>query len=401
MSDVYYPNDEAILSHICERLAHLKREVRALPPSKDQVAEMLSVAFAASLESDERRPVTFSMFYAPSNYPINYLFRERAPLSAGALVRLSTGLDRSRSNIAVNTENNNLKIVGIWHAGAGEVGLFNVRVVGAGVFVVKYGAKLILTYRRGQFVPYAGTHDSVNDVGTLLMEPKTRYQDDPREVHAVVCRIRIAEEMMRLGHGGTLLIVPYDVEWDRHVASHQFPPALPEERVRIAEEKSYMMWLRRQEAFQVLSGHQPKNFKLMSSTPSTLAGDLLSGYELREHLAAELDALAHLTATDGMVLILPDLTILGFGIFFAVKDVECGIELQDPYERAGRAVALSQLGGARHQSAAVAAARLPGTLAIVVSTDGTLTAMRRADNTRPLSVHKHLELRMPPWPTYQ
>ncbi|HMJ15694.1 MAG TPA: hypothetical protein VK524_29960 [Polyangiaceae bacterium] len=136
-----------------------------------------------------------------------------------------------------------------------------------------------------------------------------------------------------------------------------------------------------------------------------MAAHLVTGYHFREKFAGELDAVARLTATDGMVLILPDLTMLGFGIFFVVAEIaklECGIELHDPYERTMRAVgALSQLGGARHQSAAVAAARVPGVLAIVVSSDGTLTAMRRTDESAPLSVHKHLELRMPQWPIYQ
>lgn len=97
MGDVQYPNDDAILSHVCDRLDHMKGEVSARLPSRDQVAEMLSVAFAASLESEEGRAVTFSLFYAPDNYPINYRFRDPLPLSPGALVRLSAGLDPSKT----------------------------------------------------------------------------------------------------------------------------------------------------------------------------------------------------------------------------------------------------------------------------------------------------------------
>lgn len=402
MGDVQYPNDDAILSHVCDRLDHMKGEVSARLPSRDQVAEMLSVAFAASLESEEGRAVTFSLFYAPDNYPINYRFRDPLPLSPGALVRLSAGLDPSKTNIAASGEFKNLRIAGLWHGGRWEIGLFSIRVVGAGVLVVKYAAKLILTYRRGQCVLYPGTFDSVNDAETLLTKPAPHYSRGSREAHAVACRSRIAEEMLRIGHGGTLLVVPYHAEWEHHVLSHRYPPASPEERVQSAEEEAYTMWMRRQAAFQVLSRRRLKSCTLKDSTRSALAAHLLGGYALREHLGAELEAVARLTATDGMVLILPDLTLLGFGVFFKTADIKCAIELYDPYEREPQIVtSFEQLGGARHQSAAVAAARLPGALAIVVSSDGTVTTMRRPDEGQPLAVHKHLELRMPSWPVYQ
>ncbi|KYF76673.1 hypothetical protein BE20_06520 [Sorangium cellulosum] len=172
-----------------------------------------------------------------------------------------------------------------------------------------------------------------------------------------------------------------------------------------AEEKAYTMWMRRQAAFQVLSRRRLRSCPLKDSTRAVLAGHLLGGYALREHLADELEAVARLTATDGMVLILPDLTLLGFGVFFKsakFADLKCAIEVYDPYERERQNVtSLEQLGGARHQSAAVAAARLPGALAIVVSSDGTVTTMRRPDEGQSLAVHKHLELRMPSWPVYQ
>lgn len=363
---------------------------------------MLSVAFAASLESDEGRQVVFSLFYASRNYPINYHFRDPMPLSAGTLVRLSAGIDPSKTSIAISADLENLRVVGLWHSGSGGLGLFSVRVVGAGIFVVKYGTKLILTYRRGQHVPYRGTFDSVNDAGALLSVPAAGYLRESHEAHAVRCRFRIAEEMLRIGHGGTLLVVPYGLEWERHVASHRFPPASPEARVRDAEKQGYTMWARRQASFQILSGRRLKNCAPKESTLNKLATCLHAGNPEREKLASELDAVARLTATDGMVLVLPDLTLLGFGIFFAVAEPEYEIALHDPYERETRAVkSLSALGGARHQSAAVAAARLPGALAIVVSTDGTVTTMRRPDETAPLEVHKHLELRMPQWPVYQ
>jgi len=405
MAEVLYPTDGAILTHLCDTIAALRGKGHgppAAPPSREEIARMLSVAFAASLESEEGREVTFNIFYTTEDYPINYLFRERAPLSPGALVRLSAALDSGRSSIAVTAKGKLLEVAGVWHKGSGEVGLFAIRVVAPGVLVVKYGAWLVLTYRRGQFVPY-NDFNAVNDAGAILSEPSPGYPEEAgRRNHAVVCRFRVVEEMLRIGHGGTLLVVPPQAAWHAEVRAEGFPPAAPEGRVRTIEEAAYVMWIRRQRAYAALAASDAEIARLHQPSRMEHAGFLLGGYEIREELAAELDALARLTATDGMVLIHPDLTLLGFGVFFKLGEAECLIESHDPYERTSKAIAqLSALGGARHQSAAIAAARIPGALAIVASRDGSLTAMRRETSEAPLVVHKHLELRLPPWPVYQ
>jgi hypothetical protein len=253
-----------------------------------------------------------------------------------------------------------LSVAGIWHSASGEVGLFAIRVVGPGVTVVKYGALLVLTYRRGQFVPY-GELNAMNDARAILEAPRpTCSDDDVRRNHVVVCRYRIVEEMLRIGHGGTLLIVPAQAAWRDEVRAEGFPPAAPEGRIREVEESAYVMWIRRQRAYAALAGSDAEIARLEQAARTEHAGRLLGGHAIREGLAAELDALARLTATDGMVLIHPDLTLLGFGVFFRLGEPECAIESHDPYERMIRPIAaLSELGGARHQSAAIAAARIP------------------------------------------
>ena len=400
MGDVHYPNDEAILAHVCGALETMHHPEP--PPTRDQIARMLSVAFAASLESEEGRPVTFSVFFTRGDYPNNYKFRERTTFSPGALVRLSAALDKSRSRIAVAPNGDDLEIKGVWHAGSKQLGLFVVHVFSPGVLLVKYQGNLILTYRRGQFVRYDGTHNPENEAENLIREPGPGYSDGGRNEHSVVCRLRAIEEMMRIGHGGTLLIVPPASDWRSQVASEGFAPAAAETRLRDTEEQAYLMWVRRGRAFSALTADDAAVARLGQEARREHAVRLLGGHEIRQELAAELDALARFTATDGMVLIQPDLALLGFGVFFELGEPPCAIRSVDPYEAEPREIAqLSRLGGARHQSAAIAAARLPGALAMVVSTDGSLTAMRRATEAEPLSVHRHLEMRLPKWPAYQ
>ncbi len=398
MSTVVYPSDQAIVQHLSERIAASRRGETLGHPSDAHIAELLSVAYAASLESDEHRPTKLSLLYAPTNYPNNYHLRRPVPLSPGALVRLAAGLDAARSTIVVGG-GEELQVMGVWHGGNMHAGGFFIRVFGTGVLLVTYEARLILTYRRGSFVRYSGNFSEVNDTGALLNLPGTSHQEVGHNDHAVACRLRIVEEMVRLGHGGTLLIVPPGYDWRSSVASEGFPAAGPQVRIRDAEVRAFAMWMRRQAAYQILSG---ADAPVDAGIRAQHAGDLLGGYELRHDLEAELVALAHLTATDGMVLVLPDLTLLGFGVFFTLREPGCTLTVHDPYEAAPREVnKLADLGGARHQSAAFAAAVIPGALAIVASSDGAVTAMRRASVEQPLVIHKHLELRLPEYTVYQ
>ena len=107
-------------------------------------------------------------------------------------------------------------------------------------------------------------------------------------------------------------------------------------------------------------------------------------------LGVELQWLAHLTATDGMTVIRPDLTLLGFGVIFQMEGPPTGLPIRivDPYAPAETEPAsgtLSMLGGARHQSAAVTCHHFRGAVAIVASEDGNLSAMRWDSITKPCS----------------
>jgi hypothetical protein len=118
---------------------------------------------------------------------------------------------------------------------------------------------------------------------------------------------------------------------------------------------------------------------------------------IRSRYVAELDWLSHLTATDGMTVIHPDLTLLGFGVFFETQDDyqnPTRVEVIDPYddgtERQQQAVA--SFGGARHQSAALICRRFPGATAIVASQDGSLTSVTWNAERNAVIAYRHLEL---------
>jgi hypothetical protein len=118
---------------------------------------------------------------------------------------------------------------------------------------------------------------------------------------------------------------------------------------------------------------------------------------IRNHFPSQLEWLGHLTATDGMTVIRPDLTLLGFGVFFDTKEDDqepTRVVVIDPYddEETREPKPLALIGGARHQSAAVTCRRFPGATAIIASQDGSLSSMAWYETDRAVGVARHLEL---------
>ena len=179
------------------------------------------------------------------------------------------------------------------------------------------------------------------------------------------------------------------------MTSCAFAPVQPAARVRDAEVADVEHEKGRQAAMNLLYDEQLRA-QIDAQTGSAIAfavGDWKTPFRL----GVELEWLAHLTATDGMTVIRPDLTLLGFGVFFRMETPSGGLRIRiiDPYAAEGAAPAsddLSTLGGARHQSAAVTCHGFPGAAVIVASQDGGLSAMRWDADEQVVLVHRHLEL---------
>ena len=186
------------------------------------------------------------------------------------------------------------------------------------------------------------------------------------------------------GHGGTLLVLPPDADWKSSASSSQFNPTKPcvEARDRLLE------------AVQ----EEPIVSKIASAITETVPG--IKGGRIRENRIREdsvelqnaLDWIAKLTATDGITVIESDLTLLAFGVMVQMQGREdLVIEEHTLFEPAQRKT-LSQIGGARHQSAARACDALRGSVAFVASQDGELSSMRWDDKLGGVLLSRNLEL---------
>src|SRR5262249_24816956 len=135
--------------------------------------------------------------------------------------------------------------------------------------------------------------------------------------------VRIARTMLSLRHGGTLLILPEGTNWEEAAPGKRYVPTTPVTVVKDAESCNRQYRERRNKIVRQLC-----DGVVNPETVSVLADDLV-----RSRYASELEWLARLTATDGMTVVLPDFTILGFGVFFDTKeDNLTRVVVIDPYD---------------------------------------------------------------------
>jgi hypothetical protein len=259
---------------------------------------------------------------------------------------------------------------------------------------------LMFTYRRGKFAFHAGVLPANSqgfssgvdeyDVGNLLsLRGRSGTAEELQETLGFEAALkRIARTMLRQQHGGTLLILSEDVDWEAAAASKRYVPTSPVTTLKDVRAQSREHTVKRNEAFQqVLQG------QANSGMGQYWADDLI-----RSRFASELEWLGRLTATDGMTLIHPDLTVLGFGVFFDIQEDDenrTRVVVIDRYDEEPHLAPelLASIGGARHQSAAVTCRRFPGATAIVASQDGSLSSMKRDDTAEDIVVvNRHLEL---------
>jgi hypothetical protein len=334
---------------------------------------------------------------------VEYAFKQPLPLTPGTLARLSAALDPLQTYICVTLAGSKLVIVGFHHWGdhysfrASRPGPshFAIRIVGPGVLVVRYDYQLVLTYRRGEVAFYSGTSDWFDYAKRALVLPVLPYDDETHNGQVQRCVEHIAETMSRLEHGGTLLILPDGIDWEAHVTSCAFAPVQPMSRVRDAEVADLEDEKHRQALLPHLQDERLR-IQLDAGTSNAISFALLDRSTFSQ-LGVELERLARLTATDGMTVIRPDLTLLGFGVFFPMEEPSDGLQIRivDPFAAEGTEPAsgrLSTLGGARHQSAAVTCHSFPGSIVIVASQDGELSVMRWDVENQVVLVHRHLEL---------
>jgi hypothetical protein len=403
MSPFIYPTDPRIIEELTGYIEDFHTTLGTswpVPPTTEQLKELLDCSFAASLETEEGRGVTFTVsFFADRGLVFPYQLNQPLLLSPGDLIRLAVALDPSRSRICITPGDESLQIAGLVHLGEQDsfhgvrttVRHLSVRVLGSGTLLVRYGDKLLFTYRRGRFAFHVGESTTIDEYHVqnalsfrIDRGPIEQFQEDARFKTGLV---QIARTMLRQRHGGTLLIIPDGADWEAATSSKRYAPTAPVSVVKDANTRDVEHRAKRDQVFQ----------KLVQGQPSPDVHLYWEDYLARARLTWELDWLAGLTATDGMTVIRPDFTLLAFGVFFKTQEdprKPTSVVVIDPYDNGNhiRSQHLETIGGARHQSAVVTCRRIPGAIAIVASQDGSLSSMRLDTGHDLVVMYPHLEL---------
>jgi len=406
MSPFVYPTDPRILDGLRECLESIamgdvSSPLYPLPPTIDQLAELLNCSYAASLETEEGRTVAFTVdFFGDPDQPFPYRMKQPLPLSPRDLARLAVAVDPWRSRICVVPNGTALSIGGLIHLGEQfafhgarqTLHQLSVRVLGPGILVLRYGGLLLLTYQRGRFAFHCGSSARFGEFAVRTALSFRSHAGRTIEQLRVDLRfeaalVRIARTMLYQRHGGTLLILPHNADWEKAAPFKRYVPTTPVTIVKDANAQELEYRNKRDQLFQEFMQGQTR-----PEVASVWTDDMI-----RARFSWELEWLARLTATDGMTVITPDLTLLGFGVFFDTQDKDDNVTrvtVIDPYEDEEdcKPRALTSIGGARHQSAAMTCRRFPGAIAVVASQDGSLSSMTWDTAANVVVAFRHVEL---------
>jgi hypothetical protein len=376
--------------------------------------EALSVAFQASLTSEEARPTRFRLLVTPvdrlpeggtpNQGVLRLRFDESRPFTADELRRLAPSTPFETSLIGAHTEEDKLRIWGIAHSGPGWLAPTSggrsvvpnwtydpiIHVTGPGQLAVRSAGKLIGALERGLVV------DAMMDVFDSDWLPAlfAREREQIRSEHAArqaetrsptfvdpSLVMRIGQHMLRriiqlvrgAGHGGMVLVVdgapgPSSLAPEGLRLKYRFHQDEPSRRYRTL-------------LFQILERVAAATSKTTVDW-SDFALDASPDLSMLERAVFEWSrVIANLTAIDGAVVLDKRLGVLGFG-------AEVSAELAAP-ARVWRALDIEgrerepddvENVGTRHRAAYRFVQAHPEGVALVISHDGGVSFVANRDH---------------------
>lgn len=337
-------------------------------PSPEHLAEMINVAHWASYATEEGHSVTASLLLRqPDHITDTFHFDTPIELTAQTIVKLGPALEDPQADIGVwPDEAGQLKIWGFTTISYETVITSDllIKILGPGRILIMYSGRTIaaLTANRAVFI------DSRSFLHTIM--PKIAAQAHTTDISLVNlfrynAILKIAQQMRLHGRGGTVLIVPEDMNWKKSIkapihytggASFLDPDAMlsTPSQLELADSENLLRIVR--------------DMKL------TLKKDWLRSWQ---QVRQQCTRIARLTAVDGALVMTFDRYVYCFGAKIETIDtgtISTSLSVIEPFE--GHSVGLqpfSGLGGTRHISAAQFAYDQPGAISIVASQDGNVT----------------------------
>lgn len=336
-------------------------------PSHEHLTALLDNAFWTSFSRDEGNAVTISIIFdEPVEAFDTFLFDQPIPFDVKNLVKLGAALENPRADIGVwPDENGDLTIWGFTTRSEGAI-IANlwVQALAPGRVLVTFGGKSIaaLIQKKAVFIDHTNLMKSVIPKLTLPT-------DDPSDRMLKMIRytslLSIARSMRAHGRGGTLLAVPDSEGWRRSI---QLPAPYTGGASFLESNNGSTIKPTR-------LGPITDFFANLVKTKESSEKELFS--KMRHQVEEQCRHIAKLTAVDGALTMNFDRFVFCFGakiITAALQDTLNSIRVVKPVESDTNVlINFQDLGGTRHQSAAIFAHAQPGSIAIVASQDGDVT----------------------------
>lgn len=354
-------------------------------PGIEQMEQMIKTAFWATLATEEREEIVFSLqFCTPESNELGnyYIFRESIPLDKDNLTKLALSVDSQKRFGVFPDSDGQLKI---WGFGSRSLlGVFKIGTYGAGRVVVTLGHhSLLIEADQARFVMNSDDLEKTIFWGKPAGIFPAEHDDFCRKYltgrFLQSCRY-ILNIIRAKKHGGTLLITP---EHDDYEVSLSLPLKYAASENWSKASRSFEPLLER---FHLKHTVSPSDFKPL------IFSEEASRFE--EDYRQSLDDIAALARIDGAVVADYNLNVLAFGakIKTRVKSSENIPLLQFPFRDVESAKKTTKpVWGTRHQSAADFALERKNSIAFVCSEDGAATAFTFDSEHGKVSALRHLE----------
>lgn len=335
-------------------------------PGLEQLQQILEVAFWASLEKEEARPVQFCLLF-DSRPQEGLLFEEALPLNVHSIVKLAPALVMAQTAMGITSENGETVI---WGTAALPTQALTVESDEPGQLRLRFLDRTRVVIRSGQIIYLA--HDNSDNL-LFLVNSVSEYDLKITPFFLLLSEAleKIIQAMLEQGHGGTLLWIPNARDWSAGVKSIRYRCQPANAGLRQAIDSLYP------DGPPGFTADYPENYR-KDPEYKVLSRKLHS-------IQSVIASVGQLTAVDGATVINEDLLVLAFGVMLRaqandgqdeVRILELGAAQQGPVKLEDLpSLRLAQLGGARHRSAAEFCLRHPESLAFVASQDGSLTIL--------------------------
>jgi hypothetical protein len=340
-------------------------------PTREMLAEMLEVAFWASLTTNEGRPTRVRIAMVRQGLVDNVLaFRHPVPYTEEEVAELAPAA-WSTGSLAVDVSQHPSCIWGISLNPIYErLGAITIDVADPGTIRVGFGPfqSFVVFAGRATASPHGARDLALTArLRSLLGKDLTaqRAAESSTAWRECLALGFLARMVLEDRHGGTLLVVPHKTgAWIESLKpfTHEFVKAdtSVRESIRVARHQEIS---------------QPRAFGLLeqSDVSEDVREAMFAAFsQVNWHPEGVLRPIARLAAIDGAVVLTAELDILGFGAMINVGTVP-DVYLVKTWPQSPVRIDIEETGGTRHQSAVRFVGRNRESIALVISHDGHLS----------------------------